>query len=77
MLVRLLLAHWEVFMAACRVYRARARHSENLRHARFGGATSPLYSSYDPVKQSALGITHAEEDLVAAKRLVAGLRSMR
>lgn len=76
-MIRILLAHFAVFMAACRVYRARARHSENLRHARFGGATSPLYSSYDRVKQTALGITHAEEGLVAAKRLVAGLRSMR
>lgn len=77
MLVRIVLAHWEVFMAACRVYRARARHSDNLRQARFGRATSPLYSSYDQVKESWLGISHAEEDLVAAKRLVAGLRSMR
>ena len=77
MIIRILLAQWQVFTAARRVRRARDNHSETLRQARFGTDTSPLYASNDRVKQSALGITYAEEDLASAKRLVAGLRSMR
>lgn len=77
MLARILLAQWQVFTAARKVRRVRAEHSETLRQARFGTATSPLYASLERVKQSALGLSYAEEDLASAKRLVAGLRSMR